>query len=204
METRDKKGKFVVSLNIKDNVRLYNTWNHMRHRVRKECKHKFTHLYYGKGIDLCDEWKDFLVFKDWALANGYTDKLEIDRIDNSKGYHPENCRWVTRKENCNNRDVTMYVDYNGERQALKILLDKLGKDSLYFTIIRRILRGWSGQKAIDTPIRKGNYFRSNDYVGLTEQQKQECVIMHSKGINFTDIAKKFNSNRKAISKIVKS
>ena len=52
-----------------------------------------------KGITVCDEWKDYAKFHVWSLNNGYADDLELDRKDDAKGYSPENCQWVTHKEN---------------------------------------------------------------------------------------------------------
>lgn len=55
--------------------------------------------YGGRGITICSEWfHDFAAFRDWAMSHGYQDDLTIDRIDNSKGYGPDNCRWATMKE----------------------------------------------------------------------------------------------------------
>jgi len=59
--------------------------------------------YQDRGIKVCDEWQKREVFFAWALDNGYSDNLELDRIDNEKGYEPNNCRWVTHLVNMRNR-----------------------------------------------------------------------------------------------------
>lgn len=66
-------------------------------------KHPNFKDYGGRGITVCQEWQMFTVFKVWALFNGYSPDLTIDRIDNNGNYEPNNCRWVTHKVNCNNR-----------------------------------------------------------------------------------------------------
>lgn len=79
-------------------TRLYRIWGAMKSRCYNPKQRNYKH-YGGRGITICDEWLyDFVAFRDWALANGYCEDLTIDRIDNDKGYSPDNCRWTTMKE----------------------------------------------------------------------------------------------------------
>lgn len=74
--------------------------------------------YGGRGITVCQEWRTRNNFKEWALSHGYRNDLTIDRIDNDKGYSPDNCRWVTPSQNCCNRSTTHFVTAFGKRQSL--------------------------------------------------------------------------------------
>jgi len=54
----------------------------------------------GKGVSVCDKWRSsFEDFRDWSIANGYSDNLEIDRINPNGNYEPSNCQWITKSEN---------------------------------------------------------------------------------------------------------
>ena len=82
---------------------LYSTWKGMRERCNNP-RGKFWHRYGGRGIHVCQEWNDFVAFREWALAHGWKRGLQIDRIDDSRGYAPDNCRIVTCKENNDHRN----------------------------------------------------------------------------------------------------
>lgn len=83
--------------------RLYSIWNHMKQRCLNPNNHAFPD-YGGRGITICDEWKrDYIAFRDWAMNNGYSDDLTIDRINNDAGYSPDNCRWATRSQQNSNK-----------------------------------------------------------------------------------------------------
>ena len=87
------------------NSRLYVTWGNMRRRCLNPTEKEFRN-YTSKGITLCDEWRDYISFKKWAMSNGYTDKLCIDRIKNDKGYSPDNCRFVNYSIQNANKGIT--------------------------------------------------------------------------------------------------
>ena len=76
--------------------KLYGIWANIKDRtLNLNCK--YYNNYGGRGITICDEWKnDFMSFYNWAMSNGYSDELSIDRIDNDGNYEPSNCRWTTK------------------------------------------------------------------------------------------------------------
>lgn len=101
-------------------LRIYRIFVGMHSR----CEHiSNTHYenYGGRGISVCKEWsgKDgFFYFYKWSMESGYSNELSIDRIDNEKGYCPENCRWVTMKEQIDNRRTSLKFYYNGTDMSL--------------------------------------------------------------------------------------
>lgn len=133
-----KTGKKEISYNKKHGMcgtRIYRIYSH----VVERCTYKTSKHYqkYGaRGLLLCDEWLDkkdgFNAFMKWSNENGYRDDLTIDRIDNSKGYSPENCRWVDWRTQANNKTNNRIVEYMGERYTLSNLcaLLNINRDTL--------------------------------------------------------------------------
>lgn len=87
--------------NKNNKSRIYNILDSMKQRCYNE-NHKNYKNYGGRGIKICKEWDNYIIFKIWALNHGYKDNLEIDRRNNDGNYEPSNCRWITRKKNLRN------------------------------------------------------------------------------------------------------
>lgn len=105
---RDERRNEAKTTHGMSGGRLYGIWCIMRTRCGAIGKKHAKHVHYkDKGVRVCPEWTEaFEPFRDWSLANGYDDALTIDRIDNSKGYEPGNCRWITLLDNLRNRTTS--------------------------------------------------------------------------------------------------
>lgn len=112
-----------------------------------------SHEHYKKNnIKMCKEWEDdFMKFYEWSIKNGFDEKLTIDRIDNKKGYSPDNCRWVTSKEQANNRTSNKFVFYNGEKLTNQQFCDKYNIKKYIF--YNRYKAGWSLEDIISIPVK---------------------------------------------------
>lgn len=110
-----------------ENKHIYWAWKSMKQRC-KNPKCKAYKNYGARGIKVCTEWEKFEPFLDWCLKNGYQEGLDLDRRNNNGNYCPENCRWISRKENVNNRRNTIFLEVNGEKLPETVLSEKLGID----------------------------------------------------------------------------
>lgn len=107
-------------------TRIYEIWCGIKKRCENPNSSGF-HIYGSREIKICDLWRhDFLEFYDWAIKNGYSKTLTIDRIDVNGDYCPENCRWVDAKTQSNNTRRTIIVNYNEESLSVKQLSEKIG------------------------------------------------------------------------------
>lgn len=133
-------------------TRLYKAWTNMRNRCNREKDREYKH-YGGKGIKVCDEWQNsFEPFMKWALSHGYNDTLTIDRINVDGNYEPDNCRWITRKEQNNNMTSNVQLTHNGITHNLKEWSMITGIS--YPTLQGRIRRGWKTEDILFKPIDK--------------------------------------------------
>lgn len=126
--------------------KLHNIWKAMRRRC-KDDGHADYRYYGGKGIRVCEEWdKNYSEFKAWAINNGYSDGLTIDRIDVNKDYCPENCRWASMTEQANNRTSNIVISNNGETHTL--MEWSMIYSIPYSTLYMRLKSGKSFEEAI--------------------------------------------------------
>ena len=125
--------------------RVYNIWSGMKRRCDDPNFTVFSY-YGGKGIGYCDRWSVFKNF--WAdMAEGYSDDLTLERIDNTKGYSPENCRWATMKEQTNNTSRNRFITIEGVTKTLSQWVEYFGLKGS--TVRQRYyVYGWSAEKSL--------------------------------------------------------
>ena len=114
VRVKDERGK------VTHPYRLYRIWKRMTCRGRKnKSVLKYDPTYASLDTTVCEEWLDFGNFWLWAMSHGYRDDLSIDRIDNFKGYNPDNCRWATPSEQNKNRRMTPKMLAANRRNSVK-------------------------------------------------------------------------------------
>ncbi len=108
-----------------EHPKLKQTYHSMVERCENNKVKSYQH-YGGKGIKVCEEWHRYSSFEEWALSHGYEDGLTIDRIDSTKDYCPENCRWIPRAENARFKSTTNVIEVNGIVMSGRQWSDALG------------------------------------------------------------------------------
>jgi hypothetical protein len=122
-----------------------------------------------------------MAFREWALTNGYDDTLSIERIDFNGDYEPSNCTWIPRSEQCRNTRWNKYYTLNGETHSTiewSILLG--GTEAL---VGRRLKDGWTLERALTTPARKGNYrYKDETRKAFDERREKLCAEARKKSV----------------------
>ena len=191
---RKKKAPWNTRHN-ESHTRLHNIWCGMIQRCNPENKH--SERYGKRGIRVCDEWKTYEKFSAWALENGYSEDMTIERLDVNGNYCPENCAWIPIGKQARNRRTTFWVEYNGEKMSLAEACERANLP--YKQVFSRIkVEGWSLGKALSTPIGetigktkyrctcvvckkeftvhspRGKYCSHECYLVYRKQQRHEC------------------------------
>lgn len=124
---------------------LYKKWASIKTRCNNPNSSNYKD-YGGRGIKICEEWKDFWPFREWAYENGYNDKLSIERKDVNGDYSPENCEWIELNEQANNKRNSVFIEYNGIKQTASQWGKELGVDRN--TITYRVRAGWNPEECL--------------------------------------------------------
>ena len=133
-----------------DKLRLHMIWKSMKNRCSANSGKHYKN-YKLRGIS--EEWKnDFNTFYEWAINNGYYPTLSIDRIDGTKGYSPDNCRWATAKMQANNIRTNVIITYNGESHTIPEWSQITNIPS--YVIRNRRNYGWNVERILTTPVIK--------------------------------------------------
>lgn len=127
----------------------YSRWKSMMQRCNDPNADNFKH-YGGKGISVCERWRDFAAFL--ADMGECKNDETLDRIDNAKGYEPGNCRWATMAEQNRNRSHCVKLSYQGRTMILRDWATEIGISPN--ALAQRIYLGWSVERALVTPLKK--------------------------------------------------
>lgn len=150
----------VCKGNTKHNLcyeRLYGIYEKMKGRCFTPTDTSYKN-YGGRGVKIADVWlgeNGFINFHDWAINNGYSNELTIDRINVDGDYEPSNCRWVNQKTQQNNRRNNRRITYNDQTHTIAEWANI--KDMPYDRLQARIAHGWSIEDALNTPKMANKY-----------------------------------------------
>ena len=130
-------------------TKIYSVWESMKQRCLNKNDKSYSN-YGDRGIKICKEWLEFEPFYEWAIENGYREGLMIDRVDNDGNYEPDNCQWVKRKTQNNNRRNNRNITFEGKTKTMAQWSRDL--EINYGTLKYRLNNDWSVKKALTTPV----------------------------------------------------
>ncbi len=151
-----ERAKHLNRTHGKSGTRIHNIWKLMHGR----CSDLSDPVYGGRGISVCRQWQAFEPFYDWAMANGYAAHLSIDRVDNNKGYFPQNCRWASAKTQSRNR---RFVALTSDGRPGPEVAEENGIPIRTYNVRRSA--GWSVDEAATFPYRGLRKPRQKDDLG---------------------------------------
>lgn len=170
----------------------YTTWSGIKSRCTCPTDMHYSQ-YGGAGIGMCAEWLDSFETFYRDMGDAPTKAHSIDRIDNSKGYSKENCRWATAEQQSANRDCTILVEYRGETVQLSQLARKFGM--LTGTVNVRLKNGWDIERALRTPpenrhplhLVDGEYIDASEMARRVGRQRQIINYWLRKGYTAQEV-----------------
>lgn len=135
-------------------TKLYGIWAGMKRRCYNR-NTKYYADYGGRGIKVCEEWKEYINFKQWAVSAGYKEGLTIERINVDFDYSPDNCKWISIHEQNLNKRNSVRIEYQGKIYSIKEIAAITGLKER--TIKGRYERGWTTEKLFDPTKHKSQY-----------------------------------------------
>lgn len=165
----------------------HHTWTTMKQRCHNPTDKQF-HRYGGRGITVCERWRDnFEAFlEDMGLRPA--NKTSIDRIDNSKGYEPGNCRWADDIEQHNNKRNNRILTIDTESATVAEWARRSGTDM--YRIHGRLAQGWSAQEAVFGPAGGGRF--------ITQHPRTKMVMHRGEEISLKDLGARYDISPKYI------
>lgn len=142
-----------LTKNGRNDAPEFRIWCDMRRRCRPAKKFRAdTANYHARGIRVCRRWSGPLGFRHFLedIGNRPSGKHSIERLDNHKGYSPENCQWATRKTQNRNRRNNRILTLGGRSRCLSAWAEEVSLKPA--TLLRRLKLGWPVEKAIRTPV----------------------------------------------------
>ena len=145
-------------------TRLHNIWCGMHTRCR------INPLY--RHLEVAKEWDDFNRFSEWALANGYSGRLEIDRRDNERGYSPENCRWATRRQQMMNTRARSSKSKSSKYKGVQF--------------VSHCKKQWRAQACVDGRPKQIGLFETEEQAALAYDEWAKCNYGEFASLNFKE------------------
>lgn len=163
-------------------TRLYNCWHDMKRRCNNENATNYYN-YGGRGIVVCDEWNrsdSFPIFREWALDNGYSDELTLDRRDNDGNYEPSNCRWVDYS--IQNKNKRVRKENKSGLQGITWWEEK-GKWTPLFPSVPNGRQGYKGsyhKLEVAIKVRQELEIEYWGYTVITEKMAKEAILKNER------------------------